>query len=59
MQDGRSKLPPPPEEYSDEIMAASLNSYFNGALYRPEDIPNLPQVWLDKMVILFNSKANG
>jgi len=58
MQDGRSKQPTPPAFVQLEMTTASINHFLN-THYTPQEIANMPEMWIYKMKLLIEAQHNG
>ncbi len=55
---GRSKPPPVPELFEDEMITRAVNETLRTTRYDVEDIRNAPQDWLERILLLHNALAN-
>ena len=54
MKDGRSKPPLPPDEIMDILITAAVNRTL-GTHYTPEQVDALPQLFIDRVILVANS----
>ena len=56
MKDGRSAPPPPPEFVRLELTTRAVN-LFLGTTYTPNEIEELPELWIEKVLMLTHAQS--